>query len=277
MIPGFILTLREGLEAALVISLVLGSLNHIQRSDLNRFVWQGALIAFILSVLAAVGLNILGTEFKDPAEAIFEGLTMLLAAGILSWMIFWMQRQARSLKGKIENSVQTTLVAQGRRGLFFLSFLAVIREGLELALYLMAVRITSSPLQTLAGAMLGLVTAAGLGWLLFASTHRFNLRRFFQVTNLLLVVFAAGLVANSAHQLIIAGWIPAGMTQVWNLSHLLDDNSAIGQVLNTLVGYNSQPSSTEIAVYLGYLALLAGFLWRKPGAPQMRFSGPEHP
>jgi high-affinity iron transporter len=268
MISSFILTLREGLEAALVISLVLGGLKHIHRSDLNRVVWQGAIIAFILSVLAAVGLNILGADFKDPAEAIFEGLTMLLAAGILTWMIFWMQRQARSLKRKIETSVQDTMITRGGRGLFFLSFLAVIREGLELALYLMAVRITSSPLQTLSGAILGLATAVVLGWLLFASTHRFNLRRFFQVTNILLVIFAAGLVANSAHELIIAGWIPAGITQLWNLSHILDDQSVIGQVLNTLVGYNSQPSFAETLAYLGYLVLiLAGFLWRRTGVP----------
>jgi len=266
MISSLILTLREGLEAALVISLVLGSLKHIHRSDLNRFVWQGAIIAFILSVLAAVGLNLLGAEFKDPAEAIFEGLTMLLAAAILTWMIFWMQRQARSLKREIESSVQQTMVTRGGRGLFFLSFLAVIREGLELALYLLAVRITSSLLQTLVGAILGLLAAIMLGWLLFTSTHRFNLRRFFQVTNILLVIFAAGLVANSAHELIIAGWIPAGITQVWDLSHILNDNSVIGQVLNTLVGYNSQPSSTEILAYLGYLGmLLAGFLSGKQG------------
>jgi len=269
MISSLLLTLREGLEAALIISLVLGSLKHINRPDLNRFVWQGAGIALVLSVLAAVSLNILGTDFKDPAESIFEGLAMLLAAGILTWMIYWMQRQARSLKSEIETNVRETMVSQGGRGLFFLSFFAVIREGLELALYLLAVRITSSPLQTLLGAIMGLAAAAGLGWVLFTSTHRINLRRFFQVTNILLVIFAAGLVANSAHELIISGWIPAGISQVWNINHILNVNSVFGQVLNTLVGYNSQPSLTEILAYLGYIALiLAGFLWVKQRVPQ---------
>jgi high-affinity iron transporter len=269
MISSFLLTLREGLEAALIISLVLGSLKQINRSDLSRVVWRGAISALVLSVLAAVGLNILGTDFKDPAESIFEGLAMLLAAGILTWMIFWMQRQARSLKGEIETSVRETMVSQGGRGLFFLAFLAVIREGLELSLYLLAVRITSTPLQTLFGAVLGLAGAVAFGWLLFASTHRFNLARFFQVTNILLVIFAAGLVANSAHELIISGWIPAGIAQVWNINPILNEKSVIGQVLNTLVGYHSQPSLTEILAYLGYIALLlAGFLWDRQRVPQ---------
>jgi high-affinity iron transporter len=269
MISSFLLTLREGLEAALIISLVLGSLRQINRSDLNRVVWRGAIIAILLSALAALGLNILGTDFKDPAESIFEGLAMLLAAGILTWMIFWMQRQARFLKSEIDTNVRETIVSKGGQGLFFLSFLAVIREGLELALYLLAVRITSSPMQTLLGAVLGLAGAVALGWLLFASTNRFNLRRFFQVTNILLVVFAAGLVANSAHELIISGWIPAGITHVWNINNILNENSLIGQVLNTLVGYNSQPSLTEILAYLGYVAvILGGILWGRQRVPQ---------
>jgi high-affinity iron transporter len=269
MISSLLLTLREGLEAALIISLVLGGLKRINRPDLNRIVWQGAISALILSVLAAIALDILGTDFKDPAESIFEGLSMLLAAGILTWMIFWMQRQARFLKSEIETNVRTTMANRGGQGLFFLSFLAVIREGLELALYLFAVRVTSNPLQILLGAVLGLAGAVAFGWLLFTSTHRFNLRRFFQVTNILLVIFAAGLVANGAHELIISGWIPAGIAQVWNISHLLNENSGIGQILNTLVGYNSQPSLTEILAYLGYVALiLAGFLWGRQRVTQ---------
>jgi high-affinity iron transporter len=269
MISSFLLALREGLEAALIISLVLGSLRQINRSNLNRIVWRGALSAMLLSALAAVWLNILGTDFKDPAESIFEGLAMLLAAVVLTWMIFWMQRQARFLKSEIETTVRETMVSKGGRGLFFISFLAVMREGLELALYLLAVRVTSSPMQTLIGAVLGLAGAVGLGWLLFTSTHRFNLRRFFQVTNILLVIFAAGLVANSVHELIISGWIPAGITQVWNINYILNDNSVIGQVLNTLVGYNSQPSLAEILAYLGYVAVILGwFLWGRQRVPR---------
>ena len=264
MISSSLLTLREGLEAALILSLVLGSLKKINRPDLSGVVWRGAATAVILSALIALGFNLLGTDFSDEGESIFEGLAMLLAAGVLTWMIFWMQRQARFLKTEIETDVRQTMATKGDKGLFLLSFLAVVREGIELSLYLLAVRLTASPMQILGGSILGLAVAAILGWLLFASTHRFSLRRFFQVTNVLLVLFAAGLVANGFHELIESGWIPTGIAQVWNINSLLNQNSLLGQVLNTLLGYNSQPSLTEILAYLGYFGVIAWvILWSR--------------
>lgn len=242
----------------------MGSLRKINRSDLRRNVWQGVTLAILLSGCVAVVMNLVGSDFSDAGEATFEGLTMFLAACILTWMIFWMQNQSIAMKGGIETNVRKATQDTSGRGLFFLSFFAVVREGVELSFYLLAVRLSITMLQTGSGALLGLMCAIGLGWLLTTTTHRFNLSRFFRVTNILLILFAAGLIVNGTHELIESGWIPVGMSQVWNMNGLLAQNSTVGQILNALVGYNSQPSLTEVLVYLGYLvAITSAFLWNR--------------
>jgi high-affinity iron transporter len=258
MLPSYILSLREGLEAALILGIVLGALRQMRRRDLTPAIWIGAGSAVLLSLLTAVLLTRLGLEMKDPGEAIFEGLTMLLAAGILTWMIFWMSQRARNLKGHLESSVQRASVG-GKWSLFGLAFIAVLREGVELALFLTAAAFSSDARQTILGALLGLGTAVLLGWSLFATTVRLDLRRFFLVTGFLLILFAAGLVGHGVHEFNIAGWIPTIIGHVWNVDPILNENSTFGQILKSLLGYNSSPSLTEVLAYLGYFgALLLG-------------------
>ena len=194
MFASFLLSLREGLEAALIIGIVLGVLVKLKRTDLNGVVWRGVGLAALLSLLAAIALNLLGMEFEGKGEEIFEGVAMLLAAGVLTWMILWMQNHGGTLKSEIEEQTNQATLEKGQKALFALAFLAVFREGIELALFLLAARLTSSPLQTISGALLGLSGAAVLGWILFTSTMRLSLRNFFGATNILLVIFAAGLV-----------------------------------------------------------------------------------
>jgi len=261
LLSSYILSLREGLEAALVLGIVLGALRQMRRLDLSAPLWLGAGSAGLLSLLTAVLLTILGLELKDPAEAIFEAITMLLAAGLLTWMIFWMSRRAVHFKTDLESGVQKASRA-GKWSLFGLAFLAVLREGVELALFLTAATFSSGARQTVPGALFGLGTAALLGWALFATTVRLNLRRFFQVTGILLIFFAAGLVAHSLHEFNELGWVPSVIEHVWNLNPILDDQSSLGQVLATLFGYNGSPSLTEVlayALYFGVVALV--LLW----------------
>jgi len=261
MLPSFILSLREGLEAALIIGIVLGALRQMKRRELVASVWFGAGSAALVSLATALLLTRLGLEMKDPGEAIFEGLTMLLAAGILTWMIFWMSRQARTMKSDLESGVQRASLT-GKRGLFVLAFVAVLREGVELALFLTASVFASNGHLTLLGALLGLATAALIGWGLFATTIRLDLQRFFQVTGFLLVLFAAGLVAHSVHEFNELGWIPAIIEHVWNINPILSDQSTLGQVLAALFGYNGSPSLTEALAYILYFGVaLLGLRW----------------
>ena len=273
MLPTYLLSLREGLEAALILGIVLGALSKIRRTDLSPAVWLGTFSAVGVSVLTAVLLTAFGMSLEEEAEEIFEGITMLIAAGILTWMIFWMRKQARFLKGELEAGVNKAAATTGKRAMFWLAFVAVVREGVELALFITAAffagdqgQITSNITQTLAGTILGLGTAALLGWTLFATAVRLDLRRFFQVTGILLILFAAGLVAHGVHEFNEAGWIPAVVEHIWDVNAIVDENSVPGQLLKTLFGYNGNPSLTEMITYFAYLVAVT-ILWRRDPAP----------
>ena len=140
-------------------------------------------------------------EFSGQFEEVFEGLAMLLAAAILTWMILWMQRRGSEIQRDLEVKTVHATLNRGSSALFILAFLTVFREGVELALFLMAARMASDPISVFIGAALGLSSAILLGWMLFATTRRLNLRQFFQTTNILLLFFAAGLVALGIHEL----------------------------------------------------------------------------
>jgi len=273
MLPTYLLSLREGLEAALIIGILLGALSKIRRTDLSPTVWLGTLTAIGVSILTAVLLTSFGMSLEDPAEAIFEGITMLIAAGILTWMIFWMSKQARFLKSELEAGVNKAAASAGKSGLFWLAFIAVVREGVELALFITAAffagnqgGVTSDIIQTLVGTILGVGTAALLSWTLFATAVRLDLRRFFQVTGILLILFAAGLIAHGVHEFNEVGWIPSVIEHVWNLDSVISEASLLGQLLKTLFGYSSAPSLTEMIAYFVYIAVVT-ILWRRDIAP----------
>jgi high-affinity iron transporter len=260
MLPSFILSLREGIEAALIIGIVLASVRQLHRLDLTSAIWAGTGSAALISLLTAILLTRLGLEMKDPGEAIFEGITMLLAAGILTWMIFWMSRRSRNMKTELESSVLRAYHA-GKWSIFGLAFIAVLREGVELALFLTAATFSSSTLETILGGLLGLGTAILLGWSFFATTVKLDLRRFFQVTGFLLLLFAAGLVSRSAGELVLVGWIPALVGHVWDLGGIISEGSLLGQTLGALFGYSASPSLMQVLVYAIYFGVvLVGLL-----------------
>lgn len=269
MLPTYLLSLREGLEAALIIGIVLGALTKIRRRDLSPAVWFGALSAVVVSILTAVLLTSFGMSLEEEAEQVFEGITMLLAAGILTWMIFWMSKQARFLKSELEAGINQAATTTGKRAVFSLAFFAVVREGIELALFITAAffigntnEVSNNITQTLAGTILGLGTAILLGYTIFATTVRLDLRRFFQVTGLLLILFAAGLVAHGVHEFNEVGWIPPVIEHIWDVNAILDENSVAGLLMKTLFGYNGNPSLTEMIAYFGYLTVILS-LWRR--------------
>jgi len=267
LLPSYLLSLREGIEAALIIGILLGALRQTHRPEFIPAVWFGTLSAALLSILAAVMLTMFGLEMKDPGEAIFEGFTMIIAAGLLTWMIFWMSRQARFMKANLEADVHRASQG-GKRAIFFVAFVAILREGIELALFLTAsVFATSNALQTTLGAILGLGTAILLGWSIFAATVHLDLRRFFQVTGFMLVLFAAGLIAHGVHEFTEVGWISSIIKNVWDLTSIVSAESTLGQLLGALFGYNPAPSLSEMIAYITYLAsviIALQFTSRKP-------------
>ena len=269
MLPTYLLSLREGLEAALIIGIVLGAVSKIRRNDLSPAVWFGTLSAVAVSILTAVLLTSFGMSLEEKAEQIFEGVTMLIAAGILTWMIFWMGKQARFLKSELEDGVNKAAASTGKRAVFWLAFVAVVREGVELAIFVTAAffagnqgETSTNLIQILAGTILGLSTSVLLGYTIFATTLRLDLRRFFQVTGILLILFAAGLVAHGVHEFNEVGWVPSIVEHIWDVNMILDEKSLAGELLKTLFGYNGNPSLTEMITYFAYIATVFVF-WRR--------------
>jgi high-affinity iron transporter len=257
LLPGFILSLREGLETALILGIVLGALRKTGHKELSPIVWAGGVTAMVLSLAAALILYGFGASLSGNAEPIFEGTTLFLAAGVLTWMIFWMSRQSRTIKTELEAGVRQAISRPGKGALFLLIFLSVAKEGIELAIFLIATILASGSQQTLAGAAIGLSVSALLGWFIFASTIRLNLGRFFQVTGALLILFAAGLVTLGVHEFIEVGWIPAGIQHVWDMGALISESSIFGMILKSLFGYTANPSLTEVLAYIAYFAAIA--------------------
>lgn len=256
MLPSFFLSLREGLEAALIIGIVLGALRKMHQERLVPTVWLGTAAAAAISIIAALLLTAVGASFEGAAEEIFEGVAMFAAAGVLTWMIFWMHRQSRTIKADLEAGVRRSVMKSGGRALFLLAFTAVLREGIELALFLTAATLATDGQQVLLGALIGLAASAALGWGLFSSIIKLDLRRFFFVTSVLLLLFAAGLVGHGVHEFNEVGWIPGIVEPVWDLNPVLPEDSFIGQILAALFGYNANPSLTEVGAYLVYLGTI---------------------
>jgi high-affinity iron transporter len=263
------------LEAALIIGIVSGALRKMNHSELSPVVWMGAIIASGISLVIAFVLFRLGASLEGPAEPVFEGVTLLLAAGVLTWMIFWMHRQSRTIKTGLEAEVRRATGRSGSLALFWLAFLAVLREGIELALFLTAAAFASDGQQTLTGACLGLAAAVILGWLLFTTTVRLNLRRFFLVTGSLLILFAAGMVARGIHEFNEVGWVPALVEHIWDTSAWISETSTIGELLKALFGYQASPSLAAVIAYLAYFAGIGLGLQRSRGtAPAIQNAEP---
>lgn len=257
MLPSFLLAFREGLEAALIIGIALGVIQKIKRPELTRPLVMGTLSAVIVSILVAYFLNLIGAQFEGVAEEIFEGIVMLSAAGLLTWMIFWMQQQSVFMKQKIELEVKSASRNKtGKSAIFGLAFLAVGREGIELALFLTAARASVGAIPTWLGAVVGLGAAIAAGWLLFRSTAQLPLKSFFAVTNILLLLFAAGLVAHGVHELNEAGWIPAIIEHFYDINFILNEKSTVGAIMTALFGYNGNPSLAETISYLLYFVAI---------------------
>lgn len=264
MAVGLLLTLREGLEAALLVGITLGVLRRMRQPMLRRHVWFGVTAAALLSLVAAAGLQAIGKSLSGRAEEVFEALTMLLAAGVLTWMILWMQRQGRRTQMALEADVQDAAQRTQSWPIFLIAFTAVLREGIETALFLSAAAMTARAADVLVGALLGLSAAVVLGYALYASTLRLSLRQFFRVTGVLLMLFAAGLVAHAVHELNEVGLIPAIVAPLWDINHIFDENSYPGQVSKALFGYNANPSLSEALAYLAYFGILGAVLLRMP-------------
>ena len=272
-----VIGLREGLEAALIVGILLGALKQLGRPELGRYIWTGVVSAVVVSVLAAAALVAAGIELEGTAEQVFEGVTLIAAAVCLTGMIFWMKQQGKgfrtALEANVRGAAQQTSSANMSSGwaLFAVAFFAVVREGVELALLLVATSLKGPALNTILGAAAGIGAAVVIGILIYRGVLHLNLRTFFGVTNALFLVFAAGMVALGIHELVEASIMPAIIDPLYNLNPILSDKSTLGELLKSLFGYNGNPALSETIAYIVYLAVMGWLIFghnRKLSAPQ---------
>lgn len=263
MLASFLITLREGLEAALIIGIILAYLARTGSRQSFKPVWLGTSLAVLVSLIAGAAIYLLAGEFSGQAEEIFEGLAMFVATGVLTWMIFWMRKQAVDIKAHLHAKIQSVLTSGSSRGLVILAFVVVVREGIETVLFLFAAtKVAESPLLFTVGGFLGLVIAIVIGYSIYKGTSKLNLRTFFNVTSLVLILFAAGLLTHGLHEFHEAGIIPPVVEHVWDINYILPEKSTFGRFLTAIVGYNGNPSLIEVIAYPLYLALALGSYFR---------------
>ena len=274
MAQPFLITLREGLEMALIVVIVLAYLKRAGYTQLYSRVWQGVALATGVSLFGGAILFGFGKELEGQAEEVFEGTAMLLAVAVLTWMIIWMKGQAHHIRGHLETQMEQAITGGSTLALVAIPFLAVGREGLETALFLFGASNTATPAETTIGGLLGLTGAIILGWFIYKGTHTINLRNFFSITGVLLIVFAAGLLAHGIHEIQEAGYLPIFIEHVWDINSFLDENSTFGSFLKGIFGYNGNPSLLEVVAYPLYLGL-ALFYFLRPAVVPARQSPPQ--
>ena len=270
MIAASLLSFREGLEGALIVGILLAILAKTGQGHRKADVWAGVAGAVSVSVLFALLLFGMGAELEGRPEQIFEGSTLLLAAGILTFMIFWMQDRGGGVKRDLESGIREATASQGRWGVLLLAFVAVAREGIELSLFLVASLFGSSPLETVAGVAVGLAAAVAVGLLIFVGAQRLDLRRFFSITGIVLLFVAAGMVGRGVLEFQEAGILPGLIEHVWTTRSLLSEESAAGAILKALFGYSDAPSLSQVLAYVGYLFVVASaavLRRRRPAKP----------
>ena len=271
---GLLTGLREGVEAALIVSIILAYLAKTGNQRHFGKIWLGAGAAVASSVV--IGLVLFNTigGFEEPAEQIFEGFAMLIAAGVVTWMLFWMRRTSANIKGELHAGVDRALLEGGIFGLSVLAFTAVIREGIETALFLMgqATAAGTEASSTLVGALIGLVIAVAIGYALYKGARVINLRTFFSWTGIALIFIAAGLLSHGIHEFIEAGWISFGTATAFDISAVLPHDpeagalGVIGSILRALVGYTSTPEWITFIAWLAYVVVVL-YLYTRPVRP----------
>ena len=262
MIESFVIALREGIEAALIVGIILGYLKKVGAEILAKPVYYGVGLGVLASIGVAGLFLLLRVEFGGKSEQLFEGITMLVAAVILTTMILWMRINSKTYSEDLRGKVETALTKRQSYGLASLAFVSIWREGIETVLFLGSASFTSSGVQLLVGGGLGLCLAVLIGVAIMKYSVRLNLRTFFNVTGILLILFAAGLVGRGILEFQEAGVVAPVIEHVYNTNWLINDQSTAGKLLTALFGYDASPSLAEILGYVGYWVLIAFWMYR---------------
>ncbi|WP_395681884.1 iron uptake transporter permease EfeU [Inquilinus sp.] len=255
MLVPFLIMMREGIEAALIVGIIAGYLRQTGRTQWMPLVWIGIAVAVLLSIAVGIVLDLVSAEFPQREQELFEAIVGLVAVCILTSMVFWMRKAARSIKAQLQHSVDAALDGPDTKGLALIgmAFFAVAREGLESVFFLLATFQQQVGLEAPIGALAGVAVAVAVGFAIFWFGVRLNLKRFFRWTGLFILVVAAGLLAGSLRALHEAGLWNGLQDIAFDLSHVLPIDGPLGSVLAGIFGYQDTPAVGEVAIYILFL------------------------
>ena len=272
MLESFLVTSRETLEASLVIGIVLAYLNKTNNHDYKKTVYYGIFFGIIASIIAAFMFTAFSGGFEGKAEQIFEGITMIIGAFLLTTMILWMMQQrhiSKEIEGKVEKHLMNAQPLFSHIGIFMIIFIAIIREGTETVIFLNALNYASG--LSFIGGTLGIVAAIIVGYLFFVSTRKINIKKLFNVSSILLILFAAGLVAHGIHEFEEAKVVNGIIAPLYNINSIVSEDGLAGSFLKGMFGYNSSPSLLEAMFYIAYLALIF-YLYKRIESSRVKVS-----
>jgi high-affinity iron transporter len=254
VLPTFVIGLREGLEAALIVGIIAAFLGQEGRRDALRQVWIGTAAAVVICFGIGVGLQIVSQDLPQRQQEGLETVVGAFAVAMVTYMIIFMRRHARDLKGDLEGAAASALASGSTRALVLMAFLAVLREGFETAVFLLATFHASGDASaSWLGAVIGILLAVAIGYGIYRGGVRLNLARFFRITGLVLVVVAAGLVMTAVHTANEAGWLTVGQVQAFDLSWLVRPGTPLSSLLTGVLGIQPYPVWIEVIAWLAYL------------------------
>ncbi|HEX6695378.1 MAG TPA: iron uptake system protein EfeO [Solirubrobacteraceae bacterium] len=253
MLTTFVIALREGLEASLIVGIIAAFLTRQGRTDALRSMWLGVGLAIALCVAVAVVLRVVDNELPQREQEGLETIVALVAVAMVTYMIVWMTEHARDLKGQLQEQAAGALAQGSATALVFMAFLAVLREGFETSVFLLAAfNDAADPVPAGLGVVLGLVAAVALGYGIYRGGVRLNLSRFFRVTGVVLVLVAAGLVSSALHTAAEAGWVVGGQSQALDLSAIIRPGTIWESLFTGILGIHPQPTVIEVVGWLLY-------------------------
>jgi high-affinity iron transporter len=276
MLATLVIFLREGIEASMIVAILLAYLDRLGRREHFKDVFLGVGAALLLAAGGGVAAYLTIRSYDGSrVQTIFETATFILAAAVLTYMTFWMRNHAKSISRELRSKADAALDGRARWSLALLAFQAVGREGLETVVFTLAIIFSTSTANALSGAIIGLAGALVIAFFIYRLGHKLNLSRFFTVIGCLLMVFAAGLLADTVENLQQLGWVRVLAVPMWHTGRLLSEDSSFGDVLHSFLGYSDSPTPLQLVVYVVYLAIVIAVFLGLRAAPRIHHKSPQ--
>lgn len=262
VLASFLIFFRESLEAFTICSIMLAYLKQMGRRDRFKDVWIGIWAATAVAVIGGIVVfSTLRNYDGSDLQTKIEGISYLIACGVLTYMTFWMKKQGKNLKKELHAKMDAAFTTGSILAIALIAFITVGREGLETVVFMIAIAFNTNPILLAVGAAIGVLAGLILSYVIYVLGKRINLAHFFNAMGTLIMLFAAGLLADGIENFQQIGWLP-GEHAVWNTTSILREGSTIGDILHSFFGYADSPTALQVILYGGFLTIMMWLFWR---------------